>query len=95
MNKTTFVVAGLGLIAVGHYVVSPCLRNASDAPDAPPLASIISIAPSTGTVTFNYTPITVDAITDAEYAAPVVDTRHPLTVMSSSPPTLASLLKSS
>lgn len=89
MNRTVRQVAvvGLGLIATGHYVFSPYLRGEGDAPDAPPAASITSIAPTTGTVTLNYIPVTVDAISDAEYAAPAVDT-HSVTVMSTSPPML-------
>lgn len=68
MNK--IVVGVLGLIATGHYVASPYFRGDGDAPDAPPMASVTSIAPSMGTGTFNYLPVTVDTITDAEYAAP-------------------------
>jgi hypothetical protein len=59
--------------------ISPYLRGNGDAPDAPPLASIITIASTTATVTFNGMPVTGDTITDAEYVAPAVDTRRPAT----------------
>jgi len=93
MSKTPpYVVVGLGLFAAAHYVVSPYLHGAAEAPDGPRLASL-TVA-STGTVTVNSITV-VDAITDAEYAAPVVDTRHPVKVMPALPPTFTSLLKSS
>ncbi len=83
MNK--HVLAGLGVIAAAHYVVWPYVPGSGDAPDAPPMASISM--PSTGfsisSVTF-----TVDAITDAEYLAPAVDTRHPATAVPALPPTV-------
>ena len=83
MNK--HVLVGLGVIATAHYVVWPYVPGNGDAPDAPPIASILM--PSTGfsisSVTF-----TVDAITDAEYLAPAVDTRHPVKVVPALPPTV-------
>jgi hypothetical protein len=86
MNK--HVLFGLGAIATAHYVVWPYVPGNGDAPDAPPIASIVM--PSTGfsisSVTF-----TVDAITDAEYLAPAVDTRHPVTVVPALPPTVTAL----
>ena len=53
------------------------------------MASISSLALSTGTLTYGANTTidmisgitTVDAITDAEYAAPVADTRHPVVVV--------------
>ena len=86
MNK--HVLVGLGAIATAHYVVCPYVPGNGDAPDAPPIASIFM--PSTGfsisSVTF-----TVDAITDAEYPTPTVDTRHSVTVVPVLPPTVTAL----
>jgi hypothetical protein len=65
MNKTTQHLAiGLGVIAAGHYMVSPYFSSA--AADSPPLASITAL--STGTGTASYSHATADTITDAEYA---------------------------
>lgn len=74
MTKTPpYIAIGLGLFATGHYVFSPYLPAAADAPDAPPLASIVS-APSSGTLTLSGLHTVVNAITDAEYPAPPDDT---------------------
>jgi hypothetical protein len=71
MSKTTQRLAvGLGVIAAGHYVASPYFSFAADAPDSPPLASITALSTGTGTVSAVYIPVTIDAITDAEYAYP-------------------------
>jgi len=78
---------GLVIVAIGHYVFSPYFHGA--APDAPPVASLLTVA-STSSVTFNGIR-TVDAITDAEYLAPAVDTRHPVTVVPALPPTVTAL----
>jgi hypothetical protein len=88
MNKTRCGVVGLGLIAVAHYVVSPCVPGHGDSPDAPPLASF-SVMASTATVAFDGISITVDPITDAEHSAPAVDRRHPAMVVPALPPTVA------
>jgi len=90
MNATIkkHVLVGLGAIATAHYVVWPYVPGNGDAPDAPPIASIFM--PSTGfsisSVTF-----TVDTITDAEYPAPTVDTRHPVAVVPVLAPTVTAL----
>ena len=86
MNK--HVLFGLGAIATAHYVVWPYVPCNGDAPDAPPIASILM--PSTGFSISSVT-VTVDAITDAEYVALAVDTRHPVTVMPVLPPTVTAL----
>jgi hypothetical protein len=76
MYKTSaYFVVGLGMIAAGHYAVSSYLPGDGDAPDAPPIASLTMA--STASVTLHAINFALDAITDAEYAAPAVDMRHP------------------
>jgi hypothetical protein len=64
MNKTIIGVT-VGAIAIGHYVGSPYLPLAADAPDSPPLSSLIGLSTGTGTLTLHSQ--TIDAVTDAEY----------------------------
>ena len=85
MNKTRYGVV-LGLIAVAHYAVSPCVPGHGDAPDAPPLASIAAVS-TTGSVAFDRVNLTINTIIDTEYAAPAIE-RRPAIVVPALPPTV-------
>jgi len=82
MNKTTrYIFVGLGMVATAHYGFSTWLPDNSDSPDAPPLAAVTASSATTASITMT-AHITLDAITDAEYSAPAVDARRPVTITS-------------
>jgi hypothetical protein len=86
MNKTRYSVV-VGLIAVAHYAVSPCIPGHGDgAPDAPPLASIVAVS-TTGSVAFDRVNLSINTIIDTEYAVPAIE-RRPAMVVPALPPTV-------
>jgi hypothetical protein len=70
MDKTTLRLAiGLGVVAAGHYALTLFIPHHGDGPDSPPLASITALSTNFNSAQLSgFNHITLDAITDAEYA---------------------------
>jgi len=88
MNKTGYFAFGLAAVAIGQSSVISSIHGDTITIDVPPLGSV-ALASGSGTVTA-VNAVMWDTTIDVERSvAPVVDTRHPITLIPGVPPSVS------